>query len=199
MTRFARSVVLATLAVLLLGACTSGSTQVTGGGDETGTTGSSGSTGATAVSGPTGTTAATGATGGGELAGPVSVDLSSLETGGVPVVRAFFSCEGVLGTWRYIFQADFGQGISFDVDATVDMSSGAGRLVFGDTVKIPQVGSIGWEDTVDLEIGGTVDAPTIIGTNATVQLTGDIPIPVDTFRTFPENTELPIVAGSDRC
>jgi hypothetical protein len=183
-----------------LAACSTGSTEVSGasGGVFTAATGPT-STGGTAPTGSTGATGGTGTTGaGGDLSGPVSVDVSSLDSGGFTVERAFFSCEGVLSTWTYVFKADFGSGINFNVESTVDLSSGSGTLVFGDTIKVPGAGTIKWEDTVDLEVAGTADAPTIRSTNASVEITGSIPLPQELFQ-FPENQEFPVDAGSDRC
>jgi len=193
-----RSLALVVTGALVLVACSSGSTEVSGasGGDSTGTTGAT-ETGPTAATGSTGATGETGAPGG--LDGPVSVDVQSSPVTAAGARAAFYSCDGVLGTWRYTFQADFGLGLTADVDATVDMSSGSGTLVYGDTVELTDLGTFTWEDTVDLQIGGTADAPTMLGTNVTVEVSGDIPIPVDTFKNFPENVEFPIEPGAKQC
>lgn len=197
MRRPARAVLIACGLALAAAGCSSGSTEVQGIGD--GATGEA--TGPTAPTGatPTGATGATGATATSGLEGAVSMDVGSFPIQGVQEV-AFFSCDGVFGTWTYIFKADFGQGISFDIDTEVDLSSGSGTLVFGDEFNLAGAGTVGWEDTVDLEIAGTPEAPTIRSTRTTVDLTGSIEgFPVDLFKTFPENQEFPIVAGSDRC
>ena len=188
---------LALLTALLVGACSSGSTEVQGlSGGGTGATAETGPTGAT-TTGPTGATSTTGV--GGEFDGPVSLDLGPLEIPGFPVERAFFSCDGALGTWRYIFQGDFGAGVSFDIDATVDLSSGSGTLVFGGSFEVAQAGSVTWEDTIDLEIRGTAEAPMMLATKSSVEVSGSIPIPVEVFESFPENQEFPILPGSDGC
>lgn len=190
---------LAFSAVLVLGACSSGSTQVSGVGDGD-PTGPSAPTGATATGTTTGPTAATGPTANGAAGafdGPVSIDVAAA----VPAagVAAFYSCDGVLSTWTYIFQADFGGGISFDVNTTVDMSSGSGTLVYGDEFDIAGA-TLGWQDTVKLKVTGTEAAPTMTSTSVSVELTGDIEgFPVDLFKGFPENEEFPIVAGSANC
>ena len=189
-----RPLVLALASTLVLGACSSGSTEVSGisGGGPTGATG----TGPTTVTGPTGATSPTGAAG--AFDGPVSIDLAAQTAAGAE--SAFFSCEGVLSTWTYIFKADFGGGLAFDIDADVDLSSGAGTLVFGDEIDLGGGVTMGWQDTVDLEITGTADVPTMRATNVAVEVTGSIEgFPVDTFKTFPENQDFPIVEGSDRC
>jgi len=187
---------LALLAALVVGSCSSGSTQVEGLSDGgTGATAETAPTGATATA-PTGATSLTGV--GGGFDGPVSIDLGALGAG--VTTRAFFSCDGAFGTWRYLIQADFGSGIAFDIDATVDMSSGSGTLTFGDEFDLAGAGTIGWQDTVDLEMGGTDEAPTMFASNVKVELTGSIEgFPVDVFETFPENQEFPILEGSDRC
>jgi hypothetical protein len=171
-------------------ACTTGSTQVQGLPEETET---SRPTGPTA----TGPTAATGVTGAGEAFSLVFEIPPEAEA--FISEAAFFTCDGLEGTWRYLFQADFGQGINLDVDTTVDMAGGDGTLVFGGDLNI-QGGSVSFTDTVELEITGTADAPALIATSVEVDLSGSIEgIPVSFFETFQQNEELPIVPGSDRC
>jgi hypothetical protein len=179
------------LAAGALVACSTGTTNVSGLSG-----GSSGASGPTQPSGSTGATSVTGISG--EFSGPVSIELAGV-TPGVPIEQAFFSCDGVLSTWRYIFKVEFGSGIAFDVDTTVDLSSGAGTLVFGDTVEVAQVGSVTFEDTVDIEVAGTADAPTLLATNVSVKITGTIPLPEDVFKSFAKDVEIPVVQGAERC
>jgi hypothetical protein len=112
---------------------------------------------------------------------------------------AFFTCDGLEGVWRYVFQADFGQGVGFDVDTTVDMEGGDGTLVFGGDFNL-QGGSISFTDTVELQLAGTEEAPALVAASVQVDLSGNVEgIPVSFFETFTENLEIPIVPGSDRC
>jgi hypothetical protein len=173
-------------ALALSAACTSGQTQVQGLPEVTET---SRPTGPTA----TGPTAATGAIG-----GAFSLQFDQIP----PQVSdlAFFTCDGLEGTWRYIFQADFGQGVGFDVDTTVDMDGGDGTLVFGGDFSFPGGGTISFQDTVELAVAGTADAPALIATSVTVDVDGAVEgIPLSFFETFSENQEFPVVPGSDRC
>ncbi len=181
------------LAFALAGACTSGSTSVTGGTtvEPTGPT----ATGPTAA---TGATAPTGPTAGGPFDGPVSI-ANAPEAAAAGFDIAFFSCEGVLSEWRYIVQADLGGGFVFDVDTTVDLSDGSGRLVFGGEFQLEGLGTLTWQDSLRVEVAGTADAPTLVGSNLKVDISGSIPIPLETFEIFPEQREIPIEAGSDRC
>lgn len=184
--RPARALVLIGSAVALSAACTSGQTQVQGLPESTETTRPTGPT-------ATGPTAATGA-----LGGAFSLQFDAL----APQVSeaAFFTCNGLEGTWRYIFQADFGQGVGFDIDTTMDMAGGDGTLVFGDEFSFAGSGTISWQDTVELELTGTADAPALVATNVDVSFSGSVEgFPVSFFETFPENQEFPIVPGSDRC
>jgi hypothetical protein len=191
--RSARALAFAVSAIVLMAACTSGQTEVQGLPDVTG------ATGVTSETGPTGAT--------GETAPPQAGEAFSLVFDIPPAAAsaiseaAFFTCEGLEGTWRYIFRADFGIGIEMDVDTTVNMQGGDGRMVFGGEINFEGIGgSVGWEDTVDLAIVGTPDAPAPTATNVKVQLSGNIEgVPVSAFETFQENQELPIVPGSDRC
>lgn len=184
--RPARALVLIGSAVALSAACTSGQTQVQGLPESTETIRPTGPT-------ATGPTAATGA-----LGGAFSLQFDAL----APQVSeaAFFTCNGLEGTWRYIFQADFGQGVGFDIDTTMDMAGGDGTLVFGDEFSFAGSGTISWQDTVELELTGTADAPALVATNVDVSFSGSVEgFPVSFFETFPENQEFPIVPGSDRC
>jgi hypothetical protein len=169
-------------------ACTTGSTQVQGlptGSPDTETTRPTGPT-------ATGPTAATGATD-----GAFSLDFEfPPEVSGQVSDFAFFTCNGLEGTWRYIFQADFGQGIVFDIDAEVDMAGGDGTLVFGGQFEIAGAGSISFTDTIDLVLVGD---DTLRSTSVTVEVDSNIPGIENFFQTFREGESLPIVPGSDRC
>jgi hypothetical protein len=68
---------------------------------------------------------------------------------------AFFTSNGLEGTWRYIFKADFRVGVVFDVDSEVNMAGGEGTLVFGGRIDILDAGSASWTDTVDLRLRGS--------------------------------------------
>lgn len=187
--RPARVLLVLSALAALVAACTTGSTQVQG--LPTGTPAETVEpTGPTA----TGPTAATGPT--------VTGGAFSLEFPALPpqiTDAAFFTCDGLEGVWRYIFQADFGQGIGFDVDTTVDMAGGDGTLVFGGDFNI-EGGSISFTDTVELALAGTEDAPALVATSVEVEVTGSVEgIPLSFFETFSENEELRIVEGSDRC
>ncbi|MGH2672011.1 MAG: hypothetical protein ACRDHC_03435 [Actinomycetota bacterium] len=185
--RSARALAFAVWAIVLMAACTSGQTQVRGLPDATG------ATGVTSRTGPTGPTA-TGTSGvaGGEA---FSLDFTPPGSSGISEV-AFFTCNGLEGTWHYIFKADFGQGIDFDVDAEVDMAGGDGTLVFGGQLDVPDLGSISFTDTVELRLVGT-DA--LEATSVRVEVDTNIPGFGNFFETFREGEQLPIVPGSDRC
>lgn len=180
----ARALILLAFPILLTAACTSGTTEVQGLPDTTGATGVTSRTGPT---GATGTTASAG-------------DAFSLDLGEYPAEVtdvAFFTCNGLEGTWRYIFKADFGIGIVFDIDSEVDMAGGEGTLVFGGQFDILDVGSATWTDTIDLRLRGSQAMKV---TDAVVDIDTNIPgLTEDVFRTFPTSGTLAIVEGSDRC
>jgi hypothetical protein len=182
--RSARALAFAGSAIVLMAACTSGQTQVQGLPDTTGATGPTATTGPTAA---TGTTAATG--------GAFSLDLGEYPAEVSEV--AFFTCDGLEGTWRYIFKADFGVGVVFDVDSEVDMAGGEGTLVFGGQIDVLDAGSVTWTDTVDLQLIGTRG---IKATDVVVEVDTNIPgFTEDIFENFPKNRTLAIIEGSDRC
>jgi hypothetical protein len=172
-------------------ACTTGTTQVQGlpsGSPDVSTTRPTGPT-------ATGPTAATGPTVTGE--GAFSIEFPALP----PQITdaAFFTCDSLEGVWRYVFQADFGQGIGFDVDTTVDMAGGDGTLVFGGEFNVGG-GNIVFSDTVELAIVGTEEAPALVATSVQVDVSYSVEgFPVEFFETFTENEEISIVPGSDRC
>jgi hypothetical protein len=188
-----RALVLISSALALSAACTSGQTQVQGLPEVTETSRPTGPT----ATGPTAATGVTGATG----------DAFSLVFDIPPAAAdfiseaAFFTCDGLEGTWRYIFQADFGSGIALAIDTTVDMEGGDGTMVFGGELS-PEgfAGTLTFQDTVELSIRGTPDAPALVATSVEVSVSGNLEgVPVSVFETFQENDQLPIVPGSDRC
>ncbi|RPJ13206.1 MAG: hypothetical protein EHM22_04955, partial [Actinobacteria bacterium] len=125
-------------AIVLLGACSSGDTEVEPGGTTpTGPT----ATGPTAT-GPT-ATAPTGPTStGGAFDGPVSLDLSAKQN---PTGASMYSCDGVEGTWTYEPGELPIQGIELTLDASeVDMSGGDGTLVISGEITIPGGGRCGF-------------------------------------------------------
>ena len=176
------------LAIVLLSACSTGETQVEGGG--TAPTGPT-ATGPTAT-GPTGTTAT------GEFDGAVSLDLSARQN---PTGAAMYSCDGVEGTWTYEPGELPVQGIEFTLDATpVDMAGGNGTLVITGEITIPGAGGAGFTDTVELRITGTADAPAMESTGVKVDASGAIEgFPFDVAEFFPEKVAIPIVAGAEQC
>jgi hypothetical protein len=179
--RSARAQVLLTFSIMVAAACTGGTTEVQGFPDATG------ATGVTSPTGATGTTASTG--------GAFSLDLGEYPAEVTDV--AFFTCNGLEGTWRYIFKADFGVGVVFDVDSEVDMAGGEGTLVFGGQIDLLDVGSASWTDTIDLRLRGS---QAVKVTNVVVDIDSNIPgLTEDVFRTFPTTGTLAIVEGSDRC
>lgn len=187
--RFARALAFLGSAIVLMAACTSGQTEVQGLPDVTG------ATGVTSRTGPTGPTA-TGPTGapGGEA---FTLDFAfPAEVSGQISEFAFFTCNGLEGTWHYIFKADFGQGIVFDIDAETDMAGGDGTLVFGGQFDVPDLGSVSFTDTVELELVGR---DTLKATSVSVEVDTNIPGFGNIFETFREGDRLPIVPGSDRC
>jgi len=196
--RFARNVVPAIVAIVLLAACSSGDTQDQGGGTPatgptaTGPTATGTGTGPTAT-GPTGETA--GETAGAEFDGPVSVDTGAQAAAGL--TAAFYSCDGVNGVWTYTVK---GGPFDFDVDTTVDMEGGTGTLVISEDFTVDPVGDISFTDTVDLVIAGTADAPAFKATSIDVKIDSAVPgldqIAKSFFR---KNSEVPILAGAEQC
>lgn len=184
--RPSRALVLIGFALALSAACTSGQTQVEGLPEVTET---SRPTGPTA----TGPTAATGATGTGEA---FSLDFTFPPGSGQISDFAFFTCNGLEGTWRYIFQADFGQGFVFDINSEVDMAGGDGTLVFGGQFDVEGLGSISFTDTVELRLIGS---EALEATSVTVEIDSSIPEFGNFFETFREGESIPIAPGSDRC
>jgi hypothetical protein len=185
----ARAFALETFAILLFAACSTGETQVQGGGTPpTGTT----ETGSIAT-GPT----AMGPTASGEFDGPVSVDLR--EAGGVAagIEAELYSCDGVEGTWTYTVK---GGPLDFDIDSTVDMDGGDGTLVISGDIALGGV-SASFTDTVDLVVAGTPDAPTLKATKISVEVDSNIPgLTDDLFAgLFRENEEVPVQTGATQC
>ena len=181
-------------AIVLLGACSSGDTEVEPGGTAP--------TGPTAT-GPTATgqtaTAPTGATStGGAFDGPVSLDLSAKQN---PTGASMYSCDGVEGTWTYEPGELPIQGIELTLDASeVDMSGGDGTLVISGEITIPGVGGAGFTDTVELSITGTADAPAMQSTGVKVEASGALQgVPIDLAQFWPEKVALPIVTGASQC
>ncbi|HET8526193.1 MAG TPA: hypothetical protein VFM81_06090 [Actinomycetota bacterium] len=192
----ARAFALATLAILLFAACSTGETQVEGGGTPpTGPTGTgsipTGTTGATAT-GPAGTTAGAG------LGGAVQLDLSSEQN---PTGASMYSCDGVEGTWTYDPGTLDVEGVEITMEpADVNMSGGTGTLVISGEVTLPGAGGAGFTDTVDLRITGTADAPTMEASGVKVEATGALQgVPIDLARFFPEKVAIPIVEGAPNC
>jgi hypothetical protein len=181
----ARAFALATCAILLLAACSTGETQVQGGGTP--------ATGPTA-SGPT-ATGPTGETAGGEFDGPVSVDTQAQSAAGL--TAAFYSCDGVNGVWTYTVQ---GGPFDFDVDTTVDMEGGTGTLVISEDFTVEPLGNISFTDTIDLVIAGTADAPAFRATSIDVKIDSAVPGLDQIAKSFfKKNTEVPILAGAKQC
>ena len=188
----ARVFVLACFAILLLGACSSGETDVQGGGTsptgptETGPT----ATGPTAT-GPTGTT-------GDGLTGAVQLDLSAEDN---PTGATMYSCDGVGGTWTYDPGKLDVQGVEITVDpAEVSMSGGTGTLVITGEVTLPGAGGAGFTDTVKLRITGTAEAPAMEASGIKVEATGALQgMPIDLARFFPEKVAIPIIEGAPKC
>jgi hypothetical protein len=187
--RIARNIAPAVVAIVLFAACSSGDTQVEGGGTQpTGPT----ATGPTA-SGPTGETAT-----GGEFDGAVSLDLSGEQN---PTGAAMYSCDGLEGTWTYEPGELSVEGIEFTFDATpVDMAGGNGTLVITGEIKIPGAGGAGFTDTVKLSITGTADAPAMEATGVKVEASGAVEgFGFDIAQFFPEKVAIPIVTGAPQC
>jgi hypothetical protein len=183
--RIARNVVPAVITVVLFAACSSGDTQVEGGGTP--------ATGPTAT-GPT-ATGPTGETAGGEFDGPVSIDTQAQAAAGL--TAAFYSCDGVNGAWTYTVK---GGPFDFDIDTTVDMEGGTGTLVITEDFTVEPFGNISFTDTVDLVIAGTADAPAFKATSIDVKIDSAVPgldqIAKSFFR---KNAEVPILAGAAQC
>jgi hypothetical protein len=175
---------------VLLAAC-GGETEIQGGGIETGDS----ATGPTA----TGPTAATGETAVEPFSGPVQLDLSNRQN---PTGAAFYSCDGLEGTWTYEPGELPVEGIEITMQAEpVDMDGGDGTLVIEGEITLPAgAGSGTFTDTVDLTIGGTDDAPTIRSTGVEVDASGIVEgFGFDVGQFFPENVEIPIVEGAPQC
>jgi hypothetical protein len=194
----ARTLALSTFAILLFAACSTGETEVQGGGTPpTGPTetGSS-ATGATATgpteTGPTGTTAEAG------LGGAVQLDLSTEQN---PTGASMYSCDGVEGTWTYDPGTLDVEGVEITMEpAEVNMSGGTGTLVISGEVTLPGAGGAGFTDTVTLRITGTADAPTMEANGVKVKATGALQgVPIDLARFFPEKVAIPIVEGAPNC
>jgi hypothetical protein len=183
----ARGLVLACFAILLLAACSSGETEVQGGG--TAPTGPT-ETGAPAT-GPTGTT-------GEGLSGAVQLDLSAEDN---PTGATMYSCDGIEGTWTYAPGRLAVEGVQITIDpAEVNMSGGTGTLVIIGEVTLPGAGGAGFTDTVKLRITGTADAPAMEANGIKVEATGALQgVPIDLAHFFPEKVALPIVEGAPKC
>ena len=187
--RVVRSVVPAVVAIVLLAGCSSGETQVQGGGTSpTGPT----ATGPTAT-GPTGETPT-----GGPFDGPVSLDLSAEQN---PTGAGMYSCDGLEGTWIYDPGELNIEGVEIKIDASqVDMAGGNGTLVITGEITLPGLGGAGFTDTVKLFITGTADAPAMQSAGVKVEATGALEgIPIDLAQFFPEKVVLPIAAGAPQC
>lgn len=193
----ARAFAIATLATLLVAACSTGETEVQGGGTpptgpaETGST----ATGATATGpteGSTGTTAETG------LGGAVQLDLPEEQN---PTGASMYSCDGVQGTWTYDPGTLDVEGVTITMEpADVNMSGGTGTLVVSGEVTLPGAGGAGFTDTVKLRITGTADAPTMETSGVKVKATGALQgVPIDLAHFFPEMVAIPIVEGAPNC
>lgn len=190
----ARAFAPATFAILLFAACSTGETQVQGGGTSpTGPT----ETGPTAT-GPTATgPTATGPTASGEFDGPVSVDLLKAGGAAAGIEAELYSCDGVEGTWTYTVK---GGPLGFDIDTTVDMGGGDGTLIISDDIALGGV-SASFTDTVDLVVAGTPDAPTLKATKIAVDVDSNIPgLTDDLFAgLFRQNEEVPVQTGAAQC
>lgn len=193
----ARAFALATFATLLVAACSTGETEVQGGGTPpTGPTGTgSTATGATAT-GPTETATATTADAG--MGGAVQLDLSAEQN---PTGASMYSCDGVEGTWTYDPGTLDVEGVEITMEpAEVNMSGGTGTLVISGEVTLPGAGGAGFTDTVTLRITGTADAPTMEASGVKVKATGALQgVPIDLAHFFPEKVAIPIVEGASNC
>jgi hypothetical protein len=189
----ARAFALATFATLLVAACSTGETEVQGGGTPpTGPTG----TGSTAT-GPT-ETGSTGTTAEAGLGEAVQLDLSAEQN---PTGASMYSCDGVEGTWTYDPGALDVEGVEITIEpADVNMSGGTGTLVISGEVTLPGAGDAGFTDTVKLRITGTADAPTMEANGVQVKATGALQgVPIDLAHFFPEKVAIPIVEGAPSC
>ncbi len=188
--RIAGNVVPAVVAVVLFASCSSGDTQVEGGGTP--------ATGPTATeptaTGPT-ATGPTSETAGGEFDGPVSIDTRAQSAAGL--TTAFYSCDGVNGVWTYTVQ---GGPLDFDLDTTVDMAGGTGTLVISEDFTVEPLGNVSFTDTIDLVIAGTADAPAFKATSIDVKIDSTVPGLDQIAKSFfQKNAEVPILAGAEQC
>jgi hypothetical protein len=175
---------------VLLAAC-GGETEVQGGGIETGPTAPT-ATGPTAT-GPTAETAAE------PFSGPVQLDLSNRQN---PTGAAFYSCDGLEGTWTYEPGELPVEGVEITMRAEpVDMGGGNGTLVIEGEITLPAgAGSGTFTDTVELAIGGTDAAPTLRSSGVEVDASGVVEaFGFDVVQFFPEKVEIPIVEGAPQC
>lgn len=179
---------------LLLAACSTGETEVTGG-SETAVTGPT-ATGPTAT-GPTATgPTATGPTAAGAFDGPVSVDTSFQASAGIR--SALYSCDGVEGTWTYIVQGG-PDPIDFDINTTFDMEGGDGTLTFSDEFTITGF-HVAFTDTIDIKVVGTPDAPALRATDIKVDVQSNVPGIEDIVRQFfDERQDVPVRPGAKQC
>jgi hypothetical protein len=190
-----RRLLLVLLVSLVLAACGGGETEVTGGGgDDTGATGptATGASGATATGATGAATGSTGAVGGGAY----SLALEDYPREVTDV--AFYTCDGLEGTWIYLFQAEFAPGVAFDIDEEVDMGGGDGTLVISGAFELAGLGTVSWTDTIDLRLNGS---RSLEATDIRVEVDAPIPGFSDDLFTglIPEGRPIPIVEGSDRC
>ncbi len=179
------------VAVLGLLAACGGETEVQGGGVETGPTAPT-ATGPTAT-GPTAETASE------PFSGPVQLDLTNQQN---PTGAAFYSCDGLEGTWTYEPGELPVEGVEITMRAEpVDMAGGEGTLVIEGEITLPAgAGSGTFTDTVELGIGGTDDAPTLRSTGVEVDASGIVEgFGFDVGQFFPEKVEIPIVEGAPQC
>ena len=189
----ARAFALATFATLLVAACSTGETEVQGGGTPpTGPTGTGSTATGPTETGPTGTTAEAG------LGGAVQLDLSAEQN---PTGASMYSCDGVEGTWTYDPGTLDVEGVEITMEpAEVNMSGGTGTLVISGEVTLPGAGGAGFTDTVTLRITGTADAPTMEANGVKVKATGALQgVPIDLAHFFPEKVAIPIVEGATSC
>ena len=189
---------LSTFAILLFASCSTGETEVQGGGTPpTGPTGTgSTATGATAT-GPT-ETAPTGTTAEAGPGGAVQLDLSAEQN---PTGASMYSCDGVEGTWTYDPGALAVEGVEITMKpAEVNMSGGTGTLEISGQVTLPGAGGAGFTDTVKVRITGTADAPSMSASGVHVEATGALQgVPLDLAHFFPEKVAIPIVEGAPKC
>lgn len=178
---------------LLFAACSTGETEVQGGGTPpTGPTGTGSTAAGATATGPTGTTAEAGP------GGAVQLDLSAEQN---PTGASMYSCDGVRGTWTYDPGTLDVEGVEITMEpAEVNMSGGTGTLVISGEVTLPGAGGAGFTDTVTLRITGTADAPTMEASGVKVKATGALQgVPIDLAHFFPEKVAIPIVEGAPNC